>query len=83
MENKDLLDGKIGAIGDYELDFKDGKLVGVVKVAFTDPSAIVSLSGDVNLAVSGASLIRALEKSIGGPLPQFVGEFLINTVGLK
>jgi hypothetical protein len=83
MNDKQIAEGKLGEIGEYDLDFKDGKLVGKVGVNFSDPTSILQVSGDLNVAISGASLIRAIEKKIGGPIPEVVGEFLINSVGLK
>lgn len=57
---KDILDGQIGSVGSYDLEFKGGKLQFTLGV---NPGA---LSADVKVAVDAGKVIDAIAKAIPG-----------------
>ena len=57
---KDIVEGKIGEVGAYDLEFKEGKLqfkVGVEKVG---------LEAELKLAIGAAAVLEAIKKAIPG-----------------
>jgi len=60
----DILDGKIGAVGGYDLEFKGGKLAFVVDVAA--PGGLVS--GKLGIAVDAEAVLDAISKAIPGTI---------------
>lgn len=59
---KDIVDGKIGTVGAYDLEFKGGKLSFKVGVAFE------GMSADVVLAIDSDGVLDALAKAIPGQI---------------
>lgn len=70
---KDIAEGNIGAIGAYDIEFKDGKLSAIVKLD-RDIGAGLSLSGNVRLDLSAEMVLDALAKAIPGTLDDAVFE---------
>lgn len=60
----DILDGKIGAVGGYDLEFKAGKLSFVVDVAA--PGGLVA--GKLGIAMDAGAVLDALAKAIPGTI---------------
>lgn len=60
----DILDGKIGAVGGYDLEFKEGKLTFVVDVAA--PGGLVS--GKLGLGLDAGAVLDAIAKAIPGTI---------------
>lgn len=77
MENADILDGKIGEVGSYEVDFKDGKLVASAK------ASVEGVEAQMSITVSGKALLDGIAKKIGGPVPEAIANFLELSLGLK
>lgn len=59
---KDILDGKIGAVGAYDLEFKGGKLSFKVGVAYE------GMSADLVLALDSDAVLDAIAKAIPGQI---------------
>lgn len=68
MVEADILDGKIGNVGGYDLEFKDGKLSFVVDIAA--PGGLIS--GKLGVALDAAAVIDALTKAIPGQIDDAV-----------
>lgn len=62
-----MVEGNIGTVGNYDLEFKDGSIVGVVKIAQT-PTAGVSVSADVNISISAKAVLEAIKRAIPNAL---------------
>lgn len=77
IENKELMEGAIGSIGHYDVEFKDGKLVAQASASAEGIDAQMSMS------ISGKSILDGIAKKIGGPIPEAVAEFLEMSLGLK
>lgn len=60
----DILDGKIGAVGGYDLEFKGGKLTFVVDVAA--PGGLVE--GKLGVGVDAGAVLDAIAKAIPGTI---------------
>jgi len=73
----DIFDGKLGDVGQYDVEFKGGKLLAKVDVATGPFSAGVLMSIDAN------KVVDAIEKAIPGQIDDAVLEvlrkFLIGT----
>lgn len=63
---KDLLDGKLGELGMYDVEFKGGKLVAKVAASKSGVSAGVELSVDAEL------VLNALKAAIPGQIDDAV-----------
>lgn len=63
---KDLVDGKIGEVGAYDVEFKGGKLVAKVSAQVHGLNAAVELSADSDL------VIEALKAAIPGKIDDAV-----------
>lgn len=72
----DLVAGKIGTVGSYDLAFTAGKVVVTAGVAL--PEATVSLS----VAVSPKEILDVIAARIGGPIPLEVAKFLESALAL-
>lgn len=70
-----MVEGNIGTVGNYDLEFKDGKIQGTVKIA-QEPTAGVSVSADVNVSISAKAVLEAIKRAI----PNAVVDELITLV---
>lgn len=70
MAKGDILDGKIGEVGSYDLEFKGGKLVAKVQ------AGAHGISGGAFVEVSSDAVIDAIKKAIPGKVDDFVLEGL-------
>lgn len=59
-----IAEGKIGAVGAYDLEFKGGKLVGVAKAG----AAEVGLTVEVQVALEAHAVLAAIKKAIPGQI---------------
>lgn len=57
---KEIVEGKIGTLGEYDVEFKDGKLVALVAIGAPVAGGIVEIGGNVNLSVSAKPLADKL-----------------------
>lgn len=67
---KDIIDGKIGEVGAYDVEFKGGKLVAKAGV-FKEPVAGVVVKADVSMEVGARAVLEALKKAIPGQVDDF------------
>lgn len=70
MSDKELLEGKLGTVGSYDLAFKGGKLMASLK------AGAAGVSGGLTLEVDGDALIDALCKAIPGQIDDALGQIL-------
>ena len=64
----ELVEGKVGTIGDYGVEFKEGKLMLVAKVEWH------GLSSEVKLGVGADAVIDALKAAIPGVIDDAILE---------
>jgi hypothetical protein len=76
MSDKDLLNGKIGSEGTYDVAIKAGKIV--VSSTVVEPMFTATAS----VSVSGKQILDAMAAKIGGPIPAEVASFIETTLGL-
>lgn len=57
----DIIDGQIGSVGSYDVEFKEGKLKGFIKV-----NSPVGINGSLGIEFEAAIIIEALKKAIPG-----------------
>lgn len=62
---KDLVDGKIGEVGAYDLEFKEGKLQFKLSVAVKAGGVQLGDAG-IHVAISADGVIDAIAKAIPG-----------------
>lgn len=72
---KDLLDGKIGSVGSYDLEFKGGKLSFVLKA-----NAPFGVNGVVGVELDSDAVIDAICKAIPGHIDDALGQVLKNAL---
>jgi hypothetical protein len=82
MVEADLVDGKIGDVGSYDVEFKGGKLVAKAGVAH-DPAAGVSLKADVSIEIGAAAVLDALAKAIPGTFDDALISLAKGALGVK
>lgn len=58
---KDIIDGQIGEIGAYDLEFKGGKLVGKVNAAHP-----VGINASMEVSLDAKLVFAAIKKAIPG-----------------
>lgn len=63
---KDLVEGKLGDVGSYDVEFKDGKLVAKVEAKFAVGNAVVSLE------IGAEQVLDAIAKAIPGAVDDAV-----------
>ena len=59
---KDILDGQLGKVGKYDLEFKEGELRFVIEVGG------LGLSAGVKVAVKASDVLDAIAKAIPGQI---------------
>ena len=64
--DKDILEGNIGNVGQYDVEFKGGKLVGKVMAERSGMSAAIELSVDSDV------ILDAIAKAIPGQIDDAV-----------
>lgn len=67
---KDIIDGKIGTVGTYDVEFKGGKLRAVVLA-----NTAVGSAG-ITLEIGAEQVITAIEKAIPGQIDDAILEML-------
>lgn len=65
MLDKDIVDGKLGNMGAFDVEFKGGYLVGKVEVK-APIAGVVDVSGVVEVRVGAEAVIEAIKKAIPG-----------------
>lgn len=63
---KDIVDGKLGSVGGYDLEFKGGKLMFKLNVSWN------GLAGEVAMGVDADGVLDALAKAIPGQIDDTV-----------
>jgi len=71
---KDIIDGNIGAVGSYDIEFKQGKLTAKVGVGHS------GVSGNISLEFNSDAIIDALCKAIPGQIDDALGAILKNAL---
>ena len=64
---KDLVEGKIGSLGAYDVEFKEGKLVAKAGVSH-EPVPGVAVKADVSVEIGADAVIDAIAKKVPGQL---------------
>lgn len=59
---KDIIDGKIGAVGAYDLEFKEGELRFVVKISH------LGMIAELKLGIGADQVLDALAKATDTPI---------------
>ncbi|HTL13061.1 MAG TPA: hypothetical protein VL588_11260 [Bdellovibrionota bacterium] len=62
----DIVEGKVGAVGEYDVKFEDGKLVADVGVGK------FGVSAQVGVAIEAAAVFAAIKKAIPGTIDDLV-----------
>lgn len=81
MDNKEIAKGKIGEVGEYDVEFKDGKLVAIAAVS-KEATAGVALKADVSIEISARAVLEALKKAIPGTIDDAVLELAAKALGI-
>jgi len=63
---KDIVDGKIGAVGAYDVEFKEGKLVAKLDVEK------VGVGASVAVFIKAEAVLEAIKKAIPGQIDDAV-----------
>lgn len=58
---KDIIDGKIGEIGAYDVEFKDGKLLAKADLG-SSPVPGVEIKAGVSIEIGAEAVIEAIKK---------------------
>lgn len=75
--DKDLVNGKLGTVGSYDLAFTAGKIV--VSVGLSLPEVGASLS----VSIGPKEILDLIASKIGGPIPAEVASFLESALSLN
>jgi hypothetical protein len=67
----DIVEGTIGNVGSYDVEFKGGKLIAKAGVAHS-PTAGVSVKADLSLEVGAEAVVDAIAKAIPGQIDDMV-----------
>lgn len=73
---KDILDGAIGSVGSYDLEFKGGFLVAKAGVHAMVAGNVVEIAADLSIKIGSDAIIDALEKAIPGKIDDAVLEIV-------
>lgn len=65
---KDIVDGKIGEVGAYDVEFKGGKLVAKADLSVSEPIPGVEVKAGVSISISAESVIDAIAKAVPGQI---------------
>lgn len=74
--DKDLLNGKLGSVGSYDLAFTGGKIVVSVGVGLPEVSA------SLNVSIGPKEILDLIAAKIGGEIPKEVAKFLEDALAL-
>ncbi len=72
---KELLKGSIGTVGNYDVEFKGGKLLASVNLAH-DATEGVGASANLSVSIDAAKVIDAIERAVPGPIDDAVLEIM-------
>lgn len=75
MVEKDIVEGKIGDVGSYDVEFKGGKLVCKAGIA-KEATPGVSVKADLSIEIEATKVIDAIEKAIPGHFDDIALELL-------
>lgn len=65
MEDKEFIQGKIGSVGTYDVEFRAGKFIARVDVSH-EATEGVGVSADVELSIDAGKVIDAIARAIPG-----------------
>ena len=74
--DQDLAKGALGSVGDYDLAFQGGKLVGKVDLN------LPALSGTLNLSLDAGKVLDALAKAVPGSMDDVLIALLKKALGI-
>lgn len=74
--DKDIVAGKLGTVGNYDLAFIGGKIIFTLGVGLPEVGASLSVS------VGPKEILDLIAAKIGGPVPKSVVEFLETALAL-
>lgn len=75
-----MVEGNIGSVGAYDIEFVGGKLVAKATVS-NGTDAAIQVAADVSVTVGAGAVIDALEKAIPGTLSKDVLELIRKGLG--
>lgn len=70
MEDKEIFEGPIGAVGKYDVEFKDGALVAGIE------AGKFGVSSELKVKIDAAAVLDALSKAIPGQIDDSIFELL-------
>lgn len=71
---KDIIDGPIGNIGSYDVEFKGGYLVGKVAINTKALGDVVEIESAVAIKLAADAVIDAIKKAIPGEIDDAILE---------
>lgn len=78
---KEIAEGKIGAVGAYDVEFKDGKLVAKIGLQ-REAAPGVSIHGDLSVELGARAVLEALKKVIPGQFDDAAIEMAAAALGV-
>ena len=71
---KDIVDGSIGQVGHYDVEFKDNKLTGMVDFASN------GVSGKLAISIDAIVIADALKKKISGTVDDVIIDIIMKAL---
>lgn len=75
--DKDLANGQIGAVGNYDVAFTGGKVVVSINVGLPE------LNVKVSAEISPKTILDQIAAKVGGPIPVEVAKFMEDALALS
>lgn len=79
---KDIIEGPIGNVGNYDVEFKGGFLVAKVGIAAQPLADVVSIGGGLEVKIGADALIDAIKKAIPGQIDDAILEVVKSALKL-
>jgi hypothetical protein len=81
MSDKEITGGQLWTLGSYDVEFKDGKLIGQVSLG-KEYADGVSASGSFSISIDAHRVIDALARAIPGQIDDAVFELVKKALGV-
>ena len=78
---KDIVEGKIGEVGAYDLEFKEGKLTGKANLSH-EPTSGITVKAEVSIDIGARPVLEALKKAAPGQIDDALFELLAKALGV-
>lgn len=73
---RDIVDGNLGNVGNYDLEFKGGHLVLRVGIDWGVAGGVVVAGGDLEVKIGADALIEVVKKAIPGKIDDAILDVL-------